>query len=117
MRSARVSNGQSETPAAEKRNEAKDTAQRGGFGGDGNLKQPSPSQQRQLTLPANVLDSLQKKRAGADAKKAEAAGPNTSPDKRVQILFVLVDDSANPEPKPAPPAKKSAPPADNNGAS
>ena len=117
MRSARVSNGQSEKPAAQKRDEIKRAAKRDEFGSGGKFKQRAGSQQRQLTLPVNVLDSLQKKIAGADAKKVEAAGTNTSPDKRVQILFVLVDDPAKPDSQPAPPAKKPAPPAaDNNGA-
>ncbi len=121
-RAATASNGQQKTPADEKRDAPKFGAfQRGFGGGSGNFHQTAPSRQRQLTLPANVLDELQKKRAGTEAKKqSEADGTGTNPAaeektaKRVHILFVLVDEPEKTESESAPPAKKPAPPADNN---
>ncbi len=119
-RLAKPSNGKSETPVTEKKDEAKIGAfQRGFGGGGGNFNQTSPSSQRQLTLPANVLDELQKKRSGTETKQAEAdkkPAPEQKTAKRVHILFVLVDEAGKTESQPASPAKKPAPPADNNGA-
>ena len=117
--SAKPSNSQSEKSAGEKRDAPQfGTFQSGFAGGGGNVKQTSESSQRQLTLPANVLDDLQKKRSETEAQPAETADKKAAPEaktaKRVHILFVLVDESKKTESQPAPPAQKPAQPAGNN---